>query len=111
VSLSVILSINPSTTSLYILSLHDALPILTNSSTIQGSGNIGEGQMTLVNSTSGIIDASNGAGSSALTIQTSGGTTNTGILEATRSEKHTPELQSLRHLTNTRRPKKTKGSG
>ncbi|MGD0567227.1 MAG: hypothetical protein ABSA78_02385, partial [Candidatus Sulfotelmatobacter sp.] len=53
---------------------------LTNSSTIQGTGNIGDNQMTLVNSTGGIIDATQ---SGPLYIQTSGGTTNTGLLEAT----------------------------
>jgi hypothetical protein len=46
--------------------------------TIQGAGHIGNGQMTLVNSS--IIDADQSAG---MTIQTSGGTTNTGTLEAT----------------------------
>ena len=56
---------------------------LTNQQTIQGSGNIGNGQMTLVNS--GTINANNAA--NALTINASGtgsgGTTNTGTLEAT----------------------------
>ncbi len=51
---------------------------LTNQETIQGAGNIGDGEMTLVNS--GTINANQ---PSALTIQTSGGTTNTGLLEAT----------------------------
>jgi hypothetical protein len=46
--------------------------------TIQGSGNVGDNQMTLVNK--GVIDANV---SNALTIQASGGTTNTGTLEAT----------------------------
>ncbi len=55
---------------------------LTNNQTIQGSGNIGDAQMTLVNSATGIIDANNNGGTP-LIIQTSGGTTNTGILEAT----------------------------
>ena len=54
---------------------------LTNSSTIQGAGQIGAGQMTLVNS--GTIDANAGAGQNVLFINTSGGTTNTGTLEAT----------------------------
>jgi hypothetical protein len=52
--------------------------ILTNQETISGSGNIGDGQMTLVNS--GTINANNSAG---LVIQASGGTTNTGTIEAT----------------------------
>jgi hypothetical protein len=56
---------------------------LTNQSTIQGAGNVGDGQMTLANS--GTIDANAGSGQNALTIQTSGGTTNTGTLEATNS--------------------------
>ncbi len=51
---------------------------LTNSETIQGSGNIGGGSMALVNS--GTIDATQ---SSVLYIDTSNGTTNTGTLEAT----------------------------
>ncbi len=51
---------------------------LTNKETIQGAGHIGNGQLTLVNS--GIINANQSAG---LTIQTSGGTTNTGTIEAT----------------------------
>jgi hypothetical protein len=51
---------------------------LTNQETIQGAGNIGNGQMTLVNS--GTINANQSAG---LTIQVSGGVTNTGTLEAT----------------------------
>ena len=52
--------------------------VLTNQSTIQGSGNIGYNQMGLVNS--GTINATQGY---PLTIQTSNGTTNTGTLEAT----------------------------
>ncbi len=50
----------------------------TNQETIQGSGNIGNGQMVFVNQ--GTVNANQ---SNALVIQTSGGTTNTGILEAT----------------------------
>jgi hypothetical protein len=53
--------------------------ILTNPQTIQGSGNIGDGQMGLVNS--GTIDANNA--DHGLGIQTSSGVTNTGTLEAT----------------------------
>jgi len=49
---------------------------LTNQETIQGAGNIGNNQMTLVNS--GTINANAGAGQNVLYIQTSGGTTNTG---------------------------------
>jgi hypothetical protein len=52
--------------------------VLTNKSTIQGSGNIGDNQMGLVNSAT--INANQ---SNPLTIQTSTGTTNTGTLEAT----------------------------
>ena len=52
---------------------------LTNQETIQGAGNIGNGMLTLVNS--GTIDAL--PGNPQLIIQTSGGTTNTGTLEAT----------------------------
>jgi fibronectin-binding autotransporter adhesin len=56
-----------------------AANVLTNANnTIQGSGNIGAGQMALVNQ--GTINANQ---PTALTIQTSNGTTNTGTLEAT----------------------------
>jgi len=51
---------------------------LTNSETIQGSGNIGNGQMALANT--GTIDATQ---SNNLIIQTSNGDANTGTLEAT----------------------------
>jgi hypothetical protein len=51
---------------------------LTNQETIQGAGHIGNGVMTLVNS--GTINANQSAG---MTIQTNGGTTNTGTIEAT----------------------------
>jgi fibronectin-binding autotransporter adhesin len=51
---------------------------LTNQETIQGAGHIGNGSMTLVNS--GIINANQSAG---MTIQVSGGVTNTGTIEAT----------------------------
>ncbi len=66
-----------------ILGSSAASQILTNQETIQGSGNIGDNQMTLVNQ--GTINANNVA--NALTVQAagtgSGGTTNTGTLEAT----------------------------
>jgi fibronectin-binding autotransporter adhesin len=52
---------------------------LTNQSTIQGSGVIGNGSLTLVNS--GTIDANQSA--AALTINPNGGTTNTSTMEAT----------------------------
>jgi len=52
--------------------------MLTNQSTIQGSGNIGIGQMALNNS--GTIDANQ---STALILQISNGATNTGMLQAT----------------------------
>jgi hypothetical protein len=52
---------------------------LTNQETIQGSGNIGNSQMALINS--GTIDANQSAGT--LTLQISNGVTNTGTLEAT----------------------------
>jgi hypothetical protein len=55
-----------------------AADTFTNQETIQGSGNIGAGQMVFVNS--GTVNANQ---SNALAIQTSGGTTNTGTLEAT----------------------------
>ena len=51
---------------------------LTNQSTIQGSGNIGGGRMTLSNS--GTINANQ---PTPLTIQANGGVTNTGTMEAT----------------------------
>src|ERR1700729_4071564 len=52
---------------------------LTNQETIQGSGSVGGGEMTLVNS--GTIDADHST--AALTIAANGGTTNAGTLEAT----------------------------
>src|SRR4029077_7879323 len=59
--------------------------VLTNQETIQGSGNIGDAQMSLVNS--GTINANTGLGQNSLIIQTTGtgstGTTNTGTIEAT----------------------------
>ncbi len=55
----------------------DVLTVAT-TQTIQGSGNVGDNQMTLVNN--GTID---GDQSDYLYIQASGGTTNTGTLEAT----------------------------
>src|SRR4029077_19078172 len=73
--------------------------ILTNQSTIQGSGNIGNTQMTLVNS--GTIDANNGSGSNTLFVQTSGGTTNTGTLEATNSSVLQITGASSGNVTNT----------
>ena len=55
--------------------------VLTNvNNLIQGSGQIGAADMSLVNQTSGIIDANQ---ATPLTINTSNGTTNTGTLEAT----------------------------
>src|SRR5208282_404565 len=51
---------------------------LTNQGEIQGGGNIGNGQMTLVNS--GLIIADGPL--AALTIQANGGVTNTGTIEA-----------------------------
>src|SRR5258708_25728397 len=53
---------------------------LTNQETIQGAGHIGNGVMTLVNSGTGIINANQSAG---MTLQVSGGITNTGTIEAT----------------------------
>jgi len=51
---------------------------LTNEETISGAGQIGHGQMTLVNS--GTINSNQSGG---ITIQANGGVTNTGTLEAT----------------------------
>jgi len=42
--------------------------VLTNNSTIEGSGNIGDNFMGLVNGTTGVINANNGAGSNPLLI-------------------------------------------
>jgi hypothetical protein len=53
---------------------------LTNKQTIQGGGTIGNNNLTLVNS--GIIDADN---SNLILVNPSGGTTNTGTMEATSS--------------------------
>ncbi len=55
-----------------------ALDQLTNQQTIQGAGQIGDGQMTLVNS--GTINANQSAG---MTIDANDGFTNTGTVEAT----------------------------
>ncbi len=57
---------------------HLGTDTLTNQETIQGAGNIGNGSMTLVNS--GTINASQSAG---MTLQVSGGVTNTGTIKAT----------------------------
>ena len=51
---------------------------LTNGETIQGGGDIGDGNLTLVNN--GTIDANQ---STALIINPNGGTTNTKTMEAT----------------------------
>ncbi len=55
-----------------------AIDQLTNAETIQGAGQIGNGQMALVNS--GTIDANQSAG---MTIDANDGFTNTGTVEAT----------------------------
>src|SRR5205823_6241307 len=55
-----------------------AADTLTNQETIQGAGHIGNGTMTLVNS--GTINANQSAG---MTLQATGGVTNTGTLKAT----------------------------
>jgi hypothetical protein len=67
-----------------------ATEVLNNiNNTIQGSGNIGAGQMTLINGKLGIINANQPAGISGsglpgqLIIQANGGVTNNGIMEAT----------------------------
>src|SRR6266851_3190111 len=59
---------------------HFGTDTLTNQETIQGAGHIGNGVMTLVNSSTGIINATQSAG---ITLQLSGGATNTGTIEAT----------------------------
>jgi hypothetical protein len=82
---------------------------LTNQSTIQGSGNIGNGQMTLANS--GTIDANAGAGQNALIIRTSGGTANTGTLEATSGSNLILEGASGGNFTNTSGTITAVGSG
>ena len=49
--------------------------------TISGAGNVGDGQLTLVNETAGVVNANQ---TTALTLQVTGsGVTNTGLLEAT----------------------------
>ena len=85
--------------------------VLTNNQTIQGSGNIGDTQMTLVNSATGIIDANSGSGQNALIIQTSGGTTNTGTLEATVGSNLILEGASGGNFTNTGGTIEAIGSG
>src|ERR1700728_4164697 len=67
---------------------------LTNAETIQGAGQIGHGQMTLVNS--GTINANQSAG---MTIEANGGITNTGTLEATAGA--TMALSSTGNIVNT----------
>ncbi|MBV9761827.1 MAG: hypothetical protein JO340_14795 [Acidobacteriaceae bacterium] len=57
---------------------------LINQGTIQGGGNIGDNQMTLVNS--GAINANASAG---LTVDANGGASNTGTMEATAGDKMT----------------------
>ena len=54
---------------------------LTNQSTIQGAGVIGNGGLTVINAPGGLIDA-NTSGQT-LTLNASGGVTNAGLLEAT----------------------------
>ncbi|HEV2270862.1 MAG TPA: hypothetical protein VGR92_15520 [Steroidobacteraceae bacterium] len=54
---------------------------LANLDTIQGTGIIGNGSLAIVNS--GTIDADTSTGKGALTLNGSGGITNTGLLEAT----------------------------
>src|SRR5258708_31374519 len=68
----------------------------TNQETIQGSGDIGAGQMVFVNC--GTVNASQ---SPALAIQTSGGSTNTGTLEATAGGTLTLDGVSGGNITNT----------
>ena len=53
---------------------------LTNQETIQGAGQIGASSLTLVNTSTGVIDANQ---STTLLINPNGGTTNTGLMEAT----------------------------
>ena len=73
-----------------------ALDQLTNQETIQGAGQIGHGQMALVNT--GTIDANQSAG---LTIDANDGLTNTGTLEATGGSGNTLTLQSMGSVNNT----------
>jgi fibronectin-binding autotransporter adhesin len=67
---------------------------LTNAGTTQGSGIIGNGGLALINETKGVIDANaSGTGiSTQLLLNTSGGITNTGLLEATSG--NTLEIQA-----------------
>ncbi len=65
----------------YITANGGALNELDNvDNTISGAGNIGAGNMTLVNETAGVINANQ---TGQLTIQVNGGVTNTGLIEAT----------------------------
>ena len=67
----------------YILGDAGAVNTLVNvNNTISGVGNVGDGGMTLVNQTAGVINANQ---VNALTLNVNGGVTNTGILEATNS--------------------------
>jgi len=82
---------------------------LTNvNNTIQGAGNIGDGRMALVNQTSGVIDANQ---PTALVIQTSNGTTNTGTLEATNGATLVLTGASGGNFTNTGGTIRAVGSG
>src|SRR5262245_65224539 len=75
-------SFNPlPTTEIYPLSLHDALPICLGGMTVSGDATF-SGGVTL---TSGL---------NAATVAASGN----GLFQGSRSEEHTSELQSLRHL-------------
>src|SRR5260370_766279 len=67
--------------------------------------------MTLVNSASGTIDATNGNGAPPLIIQTSGGTTNTGTLGATNNGTLLLEGSSGGNFTNTGGTIKAVGTG
>jgi hypothetical protein len=65
----------------YIFGATAATNTLTNvNNTISGLGNIGDGQLTLINQKAGVIDANQ---TGALTLQVNGGVTNAGLLEAT----------------------------
>jgi fibronectin-binding autotransporter adhesin len=89
----------------YILQNEGSLILTNTNDTIQGNGVIGDGGLALVNSTKGIIDAN--VSGNALTLNGSGGITNTGLLEATNGG----QLAINTSVTNTKGNITASGSG
>src|SRR5205823_13280174 len=91
----------PSTTNIYTLSLHDALPICTTADTlvdrlhITAAGSIGIGTANPLASSMLDIEG-NTLGNAAFVVNNTGGSGD--LFTASRSEEHTSELQSLAYL-------------